>query len=80
MNHWGLNLAREEDVDAAVAAVLSAGGSLIKREEYEFEGVREPQAYVKDPDGYIIELCAQRVLLGRKGKSAASVVRLPPRE
>jgi lactoylglutathione lyase len=68
MNHWGLNLEREDDVDEAVAQVIRAGGKLLKREEYEFDGMREPQAYVTDPDGYVIELCAQHVLLGRKGR------------
>ena len=68
MNHWGLNLACEDDVDAAVALVVAAGGQLIKREEYEFAGMREPQAYVSDPDGYVIELCAQKVLLSCKGQ------------
>ena len=78
MNHWGLNLASGDDVDAAVALAIASGGKLIRREEYEFEGAREPQAYVKDPDGYVIELCTQRVLLDRKG-GATSGVRLPAR-
>jgi catechol 2,3-dioxygenase-like lactoylglutathione lyase family enzyme len=69
MNHWGLNLERDEDVDDAVAQVIRAGGKLLKREEYEFDGICEREAYVTDPDGYVIELCAQRVQLSRKGKT-----------
>jgi catechol 2,3-dioxygenase-like lactoylglutathione lyase family enzyme len=69
MNHWGLNLERDDDVDDAVAQVIRAGGKLLKREEFEFDGIREREAYVTDPDGYVIELCAQRVQLSRKGKT-----------
>ncbi len=69
LSHWGLNLERDEDVDDAIAQVVAAGGKLLKREEYEFEGMRERQAYVTDPDGYVIELCAQRVQLSRKGRA-----------
>jgi len=68
MNHWGLNLVCEDDVDAAVAVVVTAGGRLIKREEYVAFGMSEQQAYVADPDGYVIELCAQKALLSRKGQ------------
>ena len=68
LSHWGLNLERDEDVDEAIAQVVRAGGSLRSRDEYEFEGIRERHAYVADPDGYVIELNAQRVQLSRKGK------------
>jgi catechol 2,3-dioxygenase-like lactoylglutathione lyase family enzyme len=69
LSHWGFNLARDEDVDDAVAQVVEAGGKLLSREEYEFEGIRERHAYVADPDGYVIELNAQRVQLSRKGRA-----------
>jgi lactoylglutathione lyase len=68
LSHWGLNLERDDDVDAAIAQVLRAGGKLRSRDEYEFEGIRERHAYVEDPDGYVIELNAQRVQLSRKGR------------
>jgi len=66
MNHWGLNLERDEDLDDAIAQVERAGGKLVKRQEYEVDGIRERDAYMTDPDGYIIELSAQKVQLGRK--------------
>jgi len=69
MTHWGLNLERDADVDDAIAQVIRAGGRLLNREEYEFEGIHERHAYVADPDGYVIELNAQWVQLSRKGKA-----------
>lgn len=69
LSHWGLNLERGDDVDNAIAQVVAAGGRLLSRDEYEFEGIRERHAYVADPDGYVIELNAQRVQLSRKGRA-----------
>ena len=54
VNHFGFNLMRDEDVDAAIAAVENAGGKLIKRQEYVANGITEHNAYVTDPDGYVI--------------------------
>jgi catechol 2,3-dioxygenase-like lactoylglutathione lyase family enzyme len=80
LSHWGLNLERDEDVDDAIAQVVNAGGKLLSREEYEFEGLRERHAYVADPDGYVIELNAQRVQLSRKGRAGEKRVVVEPRE
>ncbi|HLI81557.1 MAG TPA: VOC family protein [Candidatus Binataceae bacterium] len=66
LSHWGLNLERDADVDDAIEQVVKAGGTLLSREEYEVDGIRERHAYVTDPDGYVIELNAQRVQLSRK--------------
>lgn len=51
--HFGFRLTRPEDIDAAVTAVQSAGGVLISRGKFA-PGV--PYAYVRDPDGYEIEI------------------------
>jgi catechol 2,3-dioxygenase-like lactoylglutathione lyase family enzyme len=51
--HFGFRLKRPEDIDAAVAAVLGAGGSLTSRGEFA-PGL--PYAFVRDPDGYEIEI------------------------
>jgi catechol 2,3-dioxygenase-like lactoylglutathione lyase family enzyme len=69
LSHWRLNLERDEDVDAAIAELVRAGGKLLSRDEYEVEGIRERHAYVADPDGYVIELNAQRVQLSPKGRA-----------
>ena len=53
VNHFGFRLAEGSDLDAAVAEVEAAGGALVKRGEHA-PGV--PFAYVRDPDGYLIEL------------------------
>jgi len=51
--HFGFRLSDTTEVDAAIAEVEAAGGELIRRGEHA-PGVTF--AYVKDPDGYVIEL------------------------
>ena len=51
--HFGFRLADASQLDAAVHAVEAGGGQLVDRGEHA-PGV--PYAYVRDPDGYVIEL------------------------
>jgi catechol 2,3-dioxygenase-like lactoylglutathione lyase family enzyme len=51
--HFGFRLIRPEDIDAAVTAVRSAGGVVTSRGEF---GPGLPYAFVRDPDGYEIEI------------------------
>jgi catechol 2,3-dioxygenase-like lactoylglutathione lyase family enzyme len=51
--HFGFNLAGDSTLDAAVAEMEAAGGSLVSRGEH---GPGSGYAYVADPDGYVIEL------------------------
>jgi catechol 2,3-dioxygenase-like lactoylglutathione lyase family enzyme len=51
--HFGFRLLRPEDIDAAVAAVEAAGGTISSRGEFA-PGL--PYAFVRDPDGYEIEI------------------------
>lgn len=51
--HFGFRLVRPEDIDAAVLAVERAGGTLTSRGEFA-PGL--PFAFVRDPDGYEIEI------------------------
>jgi catechol 2,3-dioxygenase-like lactoylglutathione lyase family enzyme len=53
IGHFGFRLVAPGDIDAAVDAVLAAGGTLRERGEFA-PGL--PFAYVADPDGYEIEL------------------------
>jgi catechol 2,3-dioxygenase-like lactoylglutathione lyase family enzyme len=53
VDHFGFRLKDRNDLDAAVAAVVAAGGRLVDQGEHE-PGVRF--AYVEDVDGYVIEL------------------------
>ena len=53
VDHFGFRLQDRNDIDAAVAAVVAAGGRLVDRGEHE-PGVGF--AYVEDVDGYLIEL------------------------
>ena len=58
--HFGFRLIRPEDIDAAVAAVTAAGGTVTSRGEF---GPGLPYAFVRDPDGYEIELWFERSTL-----------------
>jgi catechol 2,3-dioxygenase-like lactoylglutathione lyase family enzyme len=51
--HFGFRLTSPADIDAAVAAVESAGGVIKSRGEFA-PGL--PYAFVQDPDGYEIEI------------------------
>ena len=51
--HFGFRLIQPGDIDAAVAAVERAGGVLTRRGEF---GPGLPYAFVRDPDGYEIEI------------------------
>ena len=51
--HFGFRLTRPEDIDAAVVAVERAGGAVTSRGEFA-PGL--PYAFVRDPDGYEIEI------------------------
>lgn len=53
VNHFGFRLRDASGLDAAVSEVEAAGGELIERGEHA-AGV--PFAYIRDPDGYLIEL------------------------
>jgi catechol 2,3-dioxygenase-like lactoylglutathione lyase family enzyme len=46
--HFGFRLTRPEDIDAAVAAVETAGGTITSRGEF---GPGLPYAFARDPDG-----------------------------
>ena len=53
VNHFGFRLSDASGLDTAVMEVEAAGGKLVKRGEHA-PGV--PFAYIRDPDGYLIEL------------------------
>jgi catechol 2,3-dioxygenase-like lactoylglutathione lyase family enzyme len=53
ISHFGFRLTRPGDIDAAVTAVEEAGGTLLRRGEF---GPGLLFAYVRDPDGYEIEI------------------------
>jgi catechol 2,3-dioxygenase-like lactoylglutathione lyase family enzyme len=51
--HFGFRLLRPEDIDSAIEAVKAAGGIISSQGEFA-PGL--PYAFVRDPDGYEIEL------------------------
>jgi catechol 2,3-dioxygenase-like lactoylglutathione lyase family enzyme len=53
IRHFGFRLVDPADIDAAVAAALAAGGTLVRRGEF---APGFPYAFIHDPDGIEIEL------------------------
>lgn len=53
VNHFGFRLGQSTDLDMAARDVEAAGGTVVKRGEHA-PGV--PFLYIRDPDGYLIEL------------------------
>jgi len=53
VNHFGFRLGAASDMDIAASDVEAAGGRVVKRGEHA-PGV--PFLYIRDPDGYLIEL------------------------
>ncbi|HEX7168768.1 MAG TPA: VOC family protein [Acidimicrobiales bacterium] len=53
VGHFGFRLVRPEDIDAAVEAVLRAGGTVDKQGEF---SPGFPFAFVRDLDGYMVEI------------------------
>lgn len=51
--HFGFRLESREDLDAAIAEVVAAGGRIVQTGEHSPE---HRFAYIADPDGYVIEL------------------------
>ena len=51
--HFGITIADLTELDDAIAAVQAAGGALVDKGEHA-PGI--PYAYVRDPDGYVIEI------------------------
>ena len=51
--HFGITVRDRDALDDAIAAIEAAGGMLVGRGEHA-PGV--PYAYVRDPDGYVIEI------------------------
>jgi catechol 2,3-dioxygenase-like lactoylglutathione lyase family enzyme len=51
--HFGLRLTGAHRLDEVLQRVLAAGGTLIQRGDF---GNHQPFAFVRDPDGYEIEL------------------------
>jgi catechol 2,3-dioxygenase-like lactoylglutathione lyase family enzyme len=78
--HFGFHLVDPRDIDEAVRAVESAGGTFVSRGEFS-PGV--PYAFVRDPDGYEIEIWYESPALagdlpgpGAGRRSGRSLIRL----
>ena len=63
LNHIGFVLESDEDVRAAIREVERYDGEVRRHGDREDNGVREAFAYVRDPDGYDVELSTQAIAL-----------------
>ena len=53
LSHFGFRLERPEDIDAAIEAARNAGATIEDTGEF---GPDSPYLYLRDPDGYLIEI------------------------
>jgi hypothetical protein len=66
VDHLGMIFPSNAEVEAAIARVW-AGGEVMRQGERDDCGVREVFAYVRDADGYVVELSTQEPLLRLAG-------------
>jgi catechol 2,3-dioxygenase-like lactoylglutathione lyase family enzyme len=59
LDHIGFVLDSDTELAALLARVVAAGGSVGRNGERMVHGCRERFAYLRDPDGYAIELSTQ---------------------
>lgn len=62
MNHFGVVVADDREVELILGRATGAGGSIVDSGRRSHEGVEEAYAYVRDPDGYTIEVSTQRIV------------------
>lgn len=61
VSHFGL-VVENAEVEAVTKKVESYGGTIIEKGLCEDNGVKESFAYVRDPDGYAIEIFSQQIV------------------
>jgi catechol 2,3-dioxygenase-like lactoylglutathione lyase family enzyme len=62
VSHFGI-VVEDTEVEAITKKVESCGGTIIEKSLHEDNGVKESFAYVRDPDGYVIEISSQQIFL-----------------
>jgi len=62
VNHFGFLFASDRDVETAIEVAVRGGGSLVRRGVRSEGRTHETFAYVRDPDGYAIEIATQAIL------------------
>ena len=71
LNHVGLVLDSDEGVTEMAQRVTALGGAVHKQGRREGARVAEAFAYVRDPDGYAIELSTQAILCAQCADGSA---------
>jgi catechol 2,3-dioxygenase-like lactoylglutathione lyase family enzyme len=70
MSHFGI-VVDDAEVAEMTKRVVLAGGTIIQHDVREENGVREPFAYVRDPDGYAIEIASQSIVYANDFRRSA---------
>ena len=72
LDHFGFILESDTELESILGKVSGLGGTIERSGEREDNGITERYAYVRDPDGYAIELSTQAGLYSRaQGVGAA---------
>jgi catechol 2,3-dioxygenase-like lactoylglutathione lyase family enzyme len=61
MSHFGI-VVEDAEVAKITQRVEASGGSIIEQGVREEHGIQEPFAYIRDPDGYAIEIASQSIV------------------
>ena len=70
LDHFGFVLESDEELPRLLELVRENGGSIEREGTREHRGCKEAFAYVRDPDGYAIELATQAALYSCLGGPA----------
>jgi catechol 2,3-dioxygenase-like lactoylglutathione lyase family enzyme len=62
LKHLGLVFTSDADVKEIAQRATASGGLVQKQGTRETAGISEAFAYVRDPDGYVIELSTRAIL------------------
>lgn len=71
MSHFGV-VVDDTEVAELTKRVEAAGGSIIEQGVREEHGIQEPYAYVRDPDGYAIEIASQSIVYAQDFRRSMS--------
>lgn len=71
MSHFGI-MVEDDEVETLTARVESCGGTIIEKGVREENGIKEPFAYVRDPDGYAIEIASQKIVYAQDFRRAVT--------
>jgi mycothiol synthase len=72
MSHFGI-IVEDAEVEALAKKVVACGGIILEHGVREENGVVEPFAYVRDPDGYAIEIASQSIVYAQDFRQKVTI-------